>query len=77
MVDHLTRVTVDCTSARAEDLARALIRAGFEITEEPTRLVADSATVEAREVKALLRTLGFSDREYRVLVEFVRRWGVM
>lgn len=77
MVDHLTRVTVDRASPRAEDMARALRRAGFAVQEEPGRIVADSSKVEAREVKALLRTLGFSDREYRVLVEFVRRWGIM
>ena len=77
MVDHLTRVTVDRASAHAEGIATTLRRAGFEVREEPGRFVADSSTVEAKEVKSLLRTSGFSDREYRVFVEFVRRWGVM
>lgn len=77
MVDHLTRVTVNRASPRAEDLGLALGRLGFDVREERDRLVADSTTIEAKDLKARLRSLGFSDREYRVFVEFVRRWGVL
>lgn len=77
MVEHLTRVIVGRDAPRAGDLVRALASLGFAIREEPRRIVADSSTVEAREAKARLRSLGFGDRDYQLLVEFVRRWGVM
>ncbi len=77
MVDHLTRVTVDRAAPRAGELAVALARLGFTVQEDASRIVADSRAVEARQVKERLRSLGISDREYRIRVEFFRRWGVM
>lgn len=77
MIDHLTRVIVGRDAPRSGDLVRALASLGFAIREEPRRIVADSSTVEAGEAKARLRSLGFGDRDYQLLVEFVRQWGVM
>jgi hypothetical protein len=77
MVDHLTRVIVGRDAPRSADLVRALASLGFAIREEPRRIVADSSTVEAGEAKVRLRSLGFGDRDYQLLLEFVRQWGVM
>jgi hypothetical protein len=77
MVDHLTRVTVDATGARAEELLAALALWGFTVRRERRRVVADSTTVEAGEAKRALLELGFRDREFRVFLEYVRRWGVL
>jgi hypothetical protein len=77
MVDHLTRVTVDTRSPRAEDLAAALGELGFAVRRERRRIVADSSEVEGQETKTRLRERGFEDREYQVFVEFVRRWGIL
>jgi hypothetical protein len=77
MVDHLTRVTADAGSARADALANALAERGFEVRRERRRIVADSSEVEGQDVKAFLRSRGFADREYQVFVEFVRKWGIL
>ena len=77
MVDHLTRVTVDARSARADELASALAELGFEVRRERRQVVADSTEVEGQAVKAYLRGRGFEDRESQVFVEYVRRWGVL
>jgi len=77
VIDHLTRVTVDARSARADELAAALAERGFEVREERRRIVADSTVVEGQDVKAYLRDRGFEDREFQVFVEFVRKWGVL
>jgi hypothetical protein len=77
VVDHLTRVTVDARSQRADDLAAALAACGFEVRRERRRIVADSTQVEGQAVKAYLRGRGFGDREYQVFVEYVRRWGIL
>ncbi len=77
MVDHVTRVTVDAHGGRAAELARALAARGFTVHLERRRFVADSTTVEAQEVKAYLRALGFDDREFRIRLEYLRRWGVL
>lgn len=77
MVDHLTRVTVDSRSPRAEDLAAALGELGFAVRRERRRIVADSSEVEGQQAKARLRERGFEDREYQVFVEFVRQWGIL
>ncbi len=77
MVDHLTRIFVDAEGDRASDLAGALALRGFTVATASGRLVADSTTVEAGEVKGHLRSLGYADREYRVHVEYARRWGFL
>ncbi len=77
MVDHLTRITADRASPRAGDLERALHALGFALRPEPGRVVGESSQVEAGEAKARLRAAGIPDREYRVFVEFVRRWGIL
>jgi hypothetical protein len=77
MVDHRTRITVDADGGRAAEMARALAARGFEVRVARRRFVAESTTVEATEAKEYLRSLGFHDREFRVYLEYVRRWGVL
>ncbi len=77
MVDHVTRVTVDAVGGRAAELARALAAHGFTVGVERHRFVGHSTSVEAQEAKGYLRALGFGDREYRIHLEYLRRWGVL
>jgi hypothetical protein len=77
VVDHLTRITVDARSDRAEEIVRALALWGFAVRRERRRLVADSTTMEAGDAKRALLALGFHDREFQVFLEYVRRWGVL
>ena len=77
MVDHLTRITVDAGTPRAEELVRALAERGFSVRRERRRLVAESTVVEAQEAKRALLALGFRDREFQVFLEYVRQWGVL
>jgi hypothetical protein len=77
MVDHLTRITVDAGLERAGALADALAAIGFAVRRERRRIVAESSAVEAQAAKRHLRALGFRDRDYRVFLEYVRRWGVL
>lgn len=77
MVDHLTRIAVDVEGVRAAEMVQALSRAGFRMGVERGRFVAESCAVEASEAKRRLRDLGFADCEYRVSVEFFRKWGYL
>ncbi len=77
MVDHLTRITVDADGGRAAEMARALAARGFEVRVARRRFVAESTTIGAKEAKEYLRSLGFHDREFRVFLEYVRRWGML
>jgi hypothetical protein len=77
MVDHVTRITVDAAGPRAAALGRALAQLGFTVRAGRGRLVGESSEVEAQDAKRRLRALGFADREYRVILEYVRRWGVL
>ncbi len=77
MVDHLTRVIVDASAERAQDVVRALAPFGFTVRREGGRLVAESDRVEAQDAKRYLRSLGFGDREFQVFLEYVRAWGIL
>jgi hypothetical protein len=77
VVDHLTRITIHASAARAEAAVTALGEAGFTIRRTADRIVAESSKVEAQEAKRWLRALGLEDREFRVFLEYVRRWGTL
>ena len=77
MVDLVTRITVEAEGHRASDLVHALMSLGFAVRCERGRRVAESSVVEAQHAKAELRTRGFADREYRVFVEYARKWGFL
>ena len=62
---------------RALDIAWALAGRGFSAREERRLVVAESTSVEAQDVTKYLRSLGFEDREYRVVPGYVRKWGIM
>lgn len=67
-------------SHRAERVAammEALARRGFHLRLERDRIVAESEEVGGREAKRYLNSLGFRDREFQVLLEYVRKWGVL
>jgi len=78
MVTHLTSVMPErgLSEARAADLGVALIDLGFE-PDRRGRAVFRSATVEAVAAKAYLRGRGFLDREFRLVLEYERSWGIL
>ena len=53
----------------------AALRFGFR--RAGARIVAESADVEARQAKARLLAAGFEDREFQIVLEYRRRWGIL
>jgi superfamily II DNA/RNA helicase len=65
---------------RAERVAammEALAERGFTFKFEKDRIFADSSAMEAQEAKKYLIARGFQDREFQVMLEYARKWGVM
>lgn len=79
MVDHLTLVTAETGLARcrARELGAALATLGFERRSGGGDDAFASTRVEAQAVKRHLLARGFRDREFRVVLEYVRQWGVL
>lgn len=77
MVDHLLQVTVAAGGARGAELTGALASMGFQVRSVDGRAVASSAVAEPRSTKERLRSMGYADREYRLRLEYVRRWGFL
>lgn len=79
MVDHLVTVAPDrrLGEPRAAELGKTLRAAGFEAACGGGRPRFTSTTVEAAAAKALLRARGFRDRDFTIVLEYARRWGVL
>ena len=79
MVDHLTTITAERSldEGRAFALDAALMVLGFERHQRGGRTMWTSTAVEAGAAKVHLRQRGFRDREFRVVLEYVRQWGIM
>lgn len=79
MVDHLTTVAPErgLPAPRAAALGAALADLGFRRERQAGRGAWSSTAVGATAARAHLRKLGFLDREYRVVLEYVRRWGYL
>jgi hypothetical protein len=78
VVDHLTRVEPERGLApeRVAAMGAALGAIGFAPA-AGRRPAWESAIAEAGDAKAHLRTSGFRDREFRVVLEYVRQWGFL
>ena len=78
MVDLLTLVTPErgLARCRVRELAAALGALGCERRPAGGEAFA-STDVEAGAVKRHLLARGFRDREFRVVLEYVRQWGVL
>ena len=66
--------------AHTERIAAAmevLAARGFGFKRAGTRIVAESVDVEASEAKGGLLAAGFADREFRIVLEYRRRWGIL
>lgn len=79
MVDHLTLVTPErgLARCRARQLGAALAALGFEPLPARDGEAFASARVEAGAVKRHLLARGFRDREFRVVLEYARQWGIL
>jgi hypothetical protein len=79
MVDHLTTVwpAHELDPPRIARMASALDDLGFEQQASSDRVSFTSGKVEAQTVKAYLRAHGFRDREFRLVLEYVRQWGML
>ncbi len=77
MVDHLTTVRLDARAPRTPAIADALAGLGFSVRRRGRRVFAESSEMEAQEAKRRLAALGFSDREFSIVLEYVRRWGIL
>ena len=79
MVDHLTTVMPDASlgQARQAEMAAVLEAIGFTLQRHGRRIAFSSSTVEAQTAKAYLRAHGFLDREFGIVLEYTRQWGVM
>jgi hypothetical protein len=78
MIDLLTLVTPErgLARCRARELAAALGALGFARRPDGGEAFA-STEVEAGAVKRQLLARGFRDREFRVVLEYVRQWGML
>jgi len=50
---------------------------GFSLESAPGVVYAYSNTVEAFEAKQLLLSAGFQDREFQIVLEYTRGWGML
>ncbi|MCX7781110.1 MAG: hypothetical protein N2491_09395 [Negativicutes bacterium] len=62
---------------RVAAMMDALAAIGFEFTAHNNVIYADSQTVEAYEVKEYLLKQGFKDREFQIILEYARKWGML
>lgn len=69
--------TTATTTDRMARMMEVLAAAEFEFIAKNDCIYADSASMEAVDVKRLLGENGFADSEYQVYLEYRRQWGVM
>ena len=54
-----------------------LEKLGFRISTGKDCIDADSTDIEAGDVKRRLITAGFQDREFQIVLEYTRKWGML
>ena len=79
MVDHLTTVSPDSDvgPARVAEMMSLLEAIGFQVYRNGRRVSFTSTKIEAQTAKAYLRAHGFRDREFGIVLEYARQWGIL
>ena len=54
-----------------------LEKLGFRISTGKACIVADSTDIEAGDAKRRLIAAGFHDREFQIVLEYTRKWGML
>ncbi|HEY3594261.1 MAG TPA: hypothetical protein VGL13_10305 [Polyangiaceae bacterium] len=62
---------------RVAAMMEVLERHGFTFRAGKRSIVATSAEVEAFEAKRMLLDAGFADREFQIILEYTRGWGML
>ena len=62
---------------RVNAMCAVLEELNFELTYKKNTIYAESANVEAQEIKGILKAKGFKDVEFQVILEYVRKWGML
>lgn len=62
---------------RVAALMEFLANKGFLLRREKKAVYAYSNAVEAQEIKRCMLAAGFKDREFQVLLEYTRGWGML
>jgi hypothetical protein len=62
---------------RVVAMAEFLATLGFRISTGKDGIVADSSDVEAGDAKRKLIGAGFQDREFQIVLEYTRKWGML
>jgi hypothetical protein len=62
---------------RVVAMAEFLANLGFRISTGKDCIIADSSVVEAGEAKRKLIEAGFHDREFQIVLEYTRKWGML
>jgi len=58
-------------------MADFLEKLGFAISTGKDCIIADSADIEAGDVKRRLIAAGFHDPEFQIVLEYTRKWGML
>ncbi len=77
MIEQRTFVHADAGSDRLTSLGSALVELGFIVSIEEGHLRAASDRAGAQATRQHLRARGFGDREARITLDYVRRWGFL
>ena len=64
-------------SVRVVEMIDFLSGLGFRISAGKDCVYADSTEIEAKEVKKRLIAAGFQDREFQIVLEYTRKWGML
>lgn len=68
---------ITCRLKRIQEMCVILTELKFKLTYEKNAIYAESADVEAQEIKGILKSRGYKDTEFQVILEYVRKWGML
>ena len=75
LYDYSSQLQKRCE--RVIEMVDFLEKLGFRISTGQNCVFADSADIEAGEVKKRLIEAGFRDREFQIVLEYTRKWGML
>lgn len=77
VVIFVTKVEFCSLCRYADEIEKVVVDSSFKLCKSGNKITAYSSEIEAQEIKTTLKSVGVPASEYKISMDYVRKWGMM
>lgn len=77
VVIFVTKVEFCSLCRYAAKIEKVVVNGSFKLCKSGNKITAYSSTIDAQAIKATLKLAGVPASEYKISMDYIRKWGMM